>query len=52
MDALRYLVMTLPEPEGKKVDPTAGMDQLSRARHKELEQLRRPRTSGDPFGGL
>jgi phage terminase large subunit len=50
-DALRYLVMTLPEPTPKKVDPVAGMTQLQASVFKELQELRRPTTYRDPFGG-
>ena len=52
MDALRYLVMTLPEPTPKSVDPVKHLPQhaIERQIYKELQELKRPRSSGDPFG--
>lgn len=52
MDALRYLVMTLPEPTQKQVDPAAHLahNSLERALYNELTRLKRPSTGKDPFG--
>lgn len=50
MDALRYLVMTLPEPAPKAVDRTKDMNQVQRAVFQELQELKRPRSGHDPFG--
>ena len=53
MDALRYLIMTMPEPTPKKVDPLANLKygSVERALHQELANLRNPPKGGDPFGG-
>jgi PBSX family phage terminase large subunit len=52
-DALRYLVMTLPEPTPKNADPVAHLKpgSLERAMYDDLTRLKQGSKGADPFGG-
>jgi phage terminase large subunit len=53
MDALRYLVMTLPEPSAKSIVKPAHLEgnTLERALMESLDYFKNPRKNSDPFGG-
>lgn len=52
LDALRYLVMTCPEPMAKVDDPRRKIKEhsLEMSLYDEIQQLKKPRKRADPFG--
>lgn len=52
VDALRYVIMTCPEPVPKTEDPAAKLKRgsMERALYEELQRMKNPPVSGDPFG--
>ena len=51
LDALRYVVVTLPEPNKEKLDPLKNMkyNSLERSLYQELQAIKKPKPK-DPFG--
>lgn len=50
VDALRYLIMTCPEPTPKQEDHTRSMSELQRSAYRDIQNLKNPPKSGNVFG--